>query len=71
MRNDPMAAYLVEARERREAAMGDERHKLRIPIRPDQDAVLYVTLPMTEEDWRQFQAVLTAMKPGIVSEPPQ
>jgi hypothetical protein len=47
-------------------AVNEGRRKLRIPIRPDYDAVLYLTLPMTEEDWRQFQAVLTAMKPGIV-----
>ena len=50
-----------------------ERFKLRIPVRvrPDIDAVLFVTIPVTEEDWRQFQAVLTAMKPGIVQEPGQ
>jgi hypothetical protein len=43
-----------------------ERHKLRIPIRPHLDAVLFLSLPMTDDDWEQFTAVLAAMKPGIV-----
>jgi hypothetical protein len=47
--------------------MGDElRQKLRLPLQSGQDAVLYVTLPMSGADWDQMMAVLGAMKPGIV-----
>ncbi len=47
--------------------MDPERwQKLRIPIRPEVDAILYLLLPMTQEDWDQLMAVLDAMKPGIV-----
>ena len=42
------------------------RQQLRIPIRPGEDAVLWVTLPMSAGDWDQLMAVLGAMKPGIV-----
>jgi hypothetical protein len=47
------------------------RQQLRIPIRPHVDAVLYVPFPMAESDWDQFMAVLAAMKPGLVPEPPE
>jgi hypothetical protein len=52
--------------DRRRGTMNGLRQKLLIPIRPDEDAVLYVTLPMSDEDWDQLMAVLGAMKPGIV-----
>lgn len=50
--------------------MGD-RMKLRLPIRPDEDAVLFVTVPMTSGDWSQMMGVLEAMKPGIVKDETQ
>lgn len=48
----------------------EQLRKLRIPIRPGVDAVLWVVLPMTQEDWDQFMAVLNAMKPGILGSKP-
>lgn len=51
--------------------MPDVRHdpiwqRLVVPIRPHVEAELFVPYPMTEADWKQFLAVLAAMKPGLV-----
>lgn len=40
--------------------------ELSIPIRPGVVVLVQTPYPLTEEDWEQFQAVLAAMKPGLV-----
>lgn len=46
--------------------------RFRIPLSIDnnivKDAVLELDWPITEAEWEQMQAVLTAMKPALVKE---
>lgn len=41
-----------------------------IPLIDNGAVVVEGNFPITERDWNQFIAVLTAMKPGLVAEPP-
>lgn len=43
--------------------------QIQIPYRLKKLAKLEAPFPMTEEDWTQMMAILTAMKPGLVSKP--
>jgi hypothetical protein len=47
-----------------------EVHVVQIPLSPGKWAALQIPQPLTEEMWRQMEAVLSAMKPGLVSAHP-
>jgi len=41
-----------------------------VPITPSIHVTLEGPFPLTEDHWRQFMAVLNAMKPGMVGQSP-
>jgi len=46
------------------------KYPLNVPVSPGRTVTVAVPLPMTEDEWQNMLAVLDAMKPGIVYEPP-
>jgi hypothetical protein len=59
-------AWLERAADAR-SAVPEPRRSFPIPLISGGTVVVEGDFPLTEQDWAQFMAVLTAMKPGLVS----